>query len=149
MMLARLVARSKSRPDVSPGRALFVAAFIAFWMLVVCARLVHLQFSQHETLADRARQQQQNSFETTPERGELLDRQGRQLARSIQTVSLFLDPKDLDADTLDHNAKQLAHSLGLKHAQLAKSFAKHKRKNEGSSGSRGVWMQTTPTRSWR
>jgi cell division protein FtsI (penicillin-binding protein 3) len=122
VMLARLVARSKSRPDVSPGRALFVAAFIAFWMLIVCARLVHLQFSQHNTLADRARQQQQNSFETTPERGELLDRQGRQLARSIQTVSLFLDPDGLDAAALDRNAKQLAHSLNLKYADLAKEF---------------------------
>jgi cell division protein FtsI (penicillin-binding protein 3) len=121
-MLARLVARSKSRPDVSPGRALFVAALIAFWMLVVCARLVHLQFSQHESLADRARQQQQNSFETTPQRGELLDRQGRQLARSIQTVSLFLDPDGLDAATLDRNAKQLSQSLGLKYADLAKEF---------------------------
>ena len=121
-MLARLVARSKSRPDVSPGRALFVAAFIGFWMFVVCIRLVHLQFSQHEGLANRARQQQQNSIETSPQRGELLDRQGRQLARSVQTVSLFLDPDGLDAETLNRNAKQLAQALGLKHADLAKEF---------------------------
>lgn len=121
-MLGRLVARSKSRPDVSPGRALFVAAFIGFWMLLVCFRLVQLQFSQHEGLANRARQQQQNSIETTPQRGELLDRQERQLARSIQTVSLFLDPDGLDETTLDRNAQQLAQSLGLKHADLAKEF---------------------------
>jgi cell division protein FtsI (penicillin-binding protein 3) len=121
-MLARLVARSKSRPDVSPGRALFVAAFIGFWMFVVCARLVHLQFSQHEGLANRARQQQQNSIETTPQRGELLDRHERQLARSIQTVSLFLDPAGLDTATLDQNAKQLAQSLNLKQAELANQF---------------------------
>ena len=121
-MLGRLVARSKSRPDVSPGRALFVAAFIGFWMLLVCFRLVHLQFSQHEGLANRARQQQQNSIETTPQRGELLDRQERQLARSVQTVSLFLDPDGLDTATLDRNAQQLAQSLGLKYADLAKEF---------------------------
>lgn len=121
-MLARLIARSKSRPDVSPGRALFVAAFIGFWMLVVSARLVHLQFSQHEGLANRARQQQQNSIETSPQRGELLDRQERQLARSVQTVSLFLDPDGLDAETLDRNAQQLAQALGMKQADLAKEF---------------------------
>jgi cell division protein FtsI/penicillin-binding protein 2 len=121
-MLGRLVARSKSRPDVSSGRALFVAAFIGFWMLLVCFRLVQLQFSQHEGLANRARQQQQNSIETTPQRGELLDRQERQLARSIQTVSLFLDPDGLDEPTLERNAKQLAQSLGLKYADLAKEF---------------------------
>ncbi|HEX7333122.1 MAG TPA: penicillin-binding protein [Pyrinomonadaceae bacterium] len=121
-MLARLVARSKSRPDVSPGRALFVAAFIGFWMFVVCARLVYLQFSQHEELATRARQQQETAIETSPQRGELLDRQGRQLARSVQTVSLFLDPDGLDTDTLDRNAQQLAKALGLKQAELTKEF---------------------------
>src|SRR5215217_8617562 len=123
-MLARLVARSKSRPDVSPGRALFVAAFIGFWMLVVCARLVYLQFSQYENLTNRARQQQQNAIETTPQRGELLDRQERQLARSVQTVSLFIDPDGLDTATLDRNAQQLAHSLGLKQAELSRDFRK-------------------------
>src|ERR671917_1004410 len=123
-MLARLVARSKSRPDVSPGRALFVAAFIAFWMLIVCARLVYLQFSQHEGLANRARQQQQNSIETSPQRGELLDRHERQLARSVQTVSLFLDPDGLDVPTLDRNAQQLAQSLNLKRTELTAEFRK-------------------------
>jgi cell division protein FtsI (penicillin-binding protein 3) len=121
-MLARLIARSKSRPDVSPGRALFVAAFIGFWMLVIAGRLVYLQFSQYETLANRARQQQQNSIETSPQRGELLDRQERQLARSVQTVSLFLDPDGVDAATLDRNAQQLAKALNLKQAVLAKEF---------------------------
>jgi cell division protein FtsI/penicillin-binding protein 2 len=121
-MLGRLVARSKSRPDVSPGRALFVAAFIGFWMLLVCARLVYLQFSQYDALANRARQQQQNSIETTPQRGELLDRQERQLARSVQTVSLFLDPEGLDAETLDCTAHELAQALGMKQDDLAKEF---------------------------
>jgi len=134
-MLARLVARSKSRPDVSPGRALFVAAFIGFWMLVICARLVYLQFSQYENLANRARQQQQNAIETSPQRGELLDRQERQLARSVQTVSLFIDPDGLDTATLDRNAQQLAQSLGLKQSQLVGEFRKaHQEKK------RFVWI---------
>ena len=122
--MARLVARSKSRPDVSPGRALFVAAFIGFWMLVVCARLVYLQFSQYDNLANRARQQQQNAIETSPQRGELLDRQERQLARSVQTVSLFLDPAGIDIPTLDCNAEQLAQSLKLKRSDLTAEFRK-------------------------
>jgi cell division protein FtsI (penicillin-binding protein 3) len=122
MMLARLVARTKSRPDVSLSRALLVAAFIGFWMLVVSARLVHLQFSQHEGLANRARQQQQNAIETSPQRGELLDRQGRQLARSVQTVSLFLDPGGLDFGQLECTAKQLSQSLGMKYKDLLAEF---------------------------
>ena len=122
MMLARLVARSKSRPDVSLSRALFVAAFIGFWMLIVCARLVYLQFSQYENLANRARQQQQNSIDTSPQRGELLDRQGRQLAQSVQTVSLFLDPKGLEAKQLEQTAREVAQALKLKQKDLLAQF---------------------------
>src|SRR5215813_739228 len=121
MMLARL-AQTKSRPDVSQSRALFVAAFIGFWMLAVSARLVYLQFSQHENLANRARQQQQNSIDTAPERGELLDRQGRQLARSVQTVSLFLDPGGLDLGQLECTAEQLSQSFGMKYKDLLAEF---------------------------
>ena len=112
----------KSRPDVSLSRALFVAAFIGFWMLIVCARLVHLQFSQHERLANRARQQQQNAIETTPQRGELLDRHGRQLAQSVQTVSLFLDPDGLDFGQLECTAQQLSQSLGMNYKDLLGQF---------------------------
>jgi cell division protein FtsI (penicillin-binding protein 3) len=122
MPLPQVFAQSRSRPDVSLSRALLVAAFIGFWMLVVCARLVHLQFSQHEGLANRARQQQQNAIETSPQRGELLDRQGRQLARSVQTVSLFLDPAGLDFGQLECTAKQLSQSLGMKYKDLLAEF---------------------------
>ena len=134
-MLARLVAQSKSRPDVALGRALLVAAFIGFWMLIVVARLVHLQFSQHELLADRAKQQQQNALETTAPRGELLDRQGKQLARSVQTVSLFLDPDGLDAASLECTASELSRTLGLKYPDLLKEFRDAQAKNK-----RFVWV---------
>src|SRR6185503_3285101 len=121
-MLARLVAQSKSRPDVALGRALLVAAFIGFWMLIIVARLVHLQWSQHDMLADRARLQQQNAVDTTAQRGDLLDRQERQLARSVQTVSLYLDPFGLDAATLECTASEVSRALGLKYPDVLKEF---------------------------
>src|SRR2546423_9195478 len=134
-MLARLATRSKSRPDVSSGRVLYVACFIGFWMVLVCGRLVYLQFSQYESLVSRARQQQQNSIETSPQRGELLDRQGRQLARSVQTVSLFFDPEGLDAQALDGTAQQLAQALGRKQSELADEFHQAQAENR-----RFIWV---------
>jgi cell division protein FtsI (penicillin-binding protein 3) len=121
-MLARLVAQSKSRPDVALGRALFVAAFIGFWMLIVVARLVHLQWSQHDMLADRARLQQQNAIPTAVRRGDLLDRNEQQLATSVQMASLSLDPKGLDASALECTAAELSRSLGLNYTNLLKEF---------------------------
>lgn len=118
-MLARLFAQSRSRPDVSFSRALSVAAFISFWMFVVVARLVYLQVSQHDGLVNRARQQQQNAIETSPQRGDLLDRQGRQLARSLQTVSFFVDPDGLNPAELNCTADYLSQALGLNYTDLS------------------------------
>ena len=121
-MLARLVAQSKSRPDVSFGRTLFVAAVIGFWMFAVSARLVYLQVSQHDGLVNRARQQQQNAIETSPMRGNLLDRYDRELARSIQTVSLFVDPDGLRPEELECTASQLASHFGDSQSELIKQL---------------------------
>ena len=134
-MLARLIAQSKSRPDVSLSRALLVAAFIGFWMLAVSARLVYLQVSQHTNLTNRARQQQQNALDTTPQRGELLDRHGNQLARSVQTISLFIDPKELDAGKLECTAQQLSAALGLNQADLSQQLT-----NAQDADSRFLWI---------
>src|SRR5262245_40616014 len=135
-MLARLVAQSKPRPDVSMSRALWVAAFIAFWMLAICARLVYLQVSKHNALVERARQQQQNALETSPQRGELLDRYGRQLARSVSTVSLFVDPEPrLKPEELEHTAYYVSKTLGTKFEDLAKQL-----KDAQANGRRFVWI---------
>ena len=134
-MLARLVAQSKSRPDVSLSRALLVAAFIGFWMLAVSARLVYLQVTQHGSLSNRARQQQQNALDTTPQRGELLDRQGRQLARSVDTISLFMDPGDLDAGQVECTAQELSKALGWSYSELAQQLW-----NAQSAEKRFLWI---------
>jgi cell division protein FtsI (penicillin-binding protein 3) len=122
-MLARLAAQSKSRPDLSFGRALLVAALIGFWMLAISARLVFLQVSEHNGLADRAHQQQQNAIETIPQRGELLDRQERELARSVETVSLFVDPSGFEqSGDMQCTADYLSAALGLKYSDLIHQF---------------------------
>src|SRR5437879_6969948 len=76
-------------------RALFIAIGLVIWMLAIGARLVQLQVNQHEELASRARSQQVGAIETSPSRGQLLDRQGRELARSIDTESFFADPREI------------------------------------------------------
>src|SRR5216683_1472811 len=135
-MLARLVAQSKSRPDVSFSRALLVAAFIGFWMLAISARLVFLQVSQHEELAERARQQQQNAIETTPQRGELVDRQERELARSVETVSLFVDPEGFkQPGDMQCTAGYLSAALGLKYSDLTHQFQQAQ-----TEGRRFLWI---------
>lgn len=135
-MLARLSAESKIRPDASIRRALLVAAFIVFWVLVISARLVYLQVSQHESLGERARNQQQQTIETSAQRGTLLDRQGRELARSVQTESIFVDAAMLEnAGDVKCVATQLASVLPLEGKSLARKLEEAKAKKR-----RFVWI---------
>jgi cell division protein FtsI (penicillin-binding protein 3) len=132
-MLARATPKSKRRPDVSLRRAVFVTAFIVVWMLAIGVRLVYLQVSMHDKLAERAHKQQQGAIETSPERGLVSDREGRQLARSIETDSIFLAPDEV-AD-LDGTAEKLAGALGLDGVNL---FRQLHQANNGDR--RFVWV---------
>lgn len=56
-------------------------------------RLYHLQIVSCEELRARATQQQQREVEVPATRGAILDRQGRDLALSLKTKSLFAHPR--------------------------------------------------------
>src|SRR6266850_814548 len=103
--MARLSRKSASQPDVSTRRTLFVAAFVAFWMLGISARLVYLQVSNHDKLVARAHQQQQDAIEISPTRGLVLDRQERELARTVETTSVFIAPDEFRNDKKDTEAE--------------------------------------------
>jgi len=125
--LARFANQGQSRPDTSSSRALFVAALIVLWMVGISARLVYLQVSRHDKLVERARQQQQDEVDTLPQRGSLLDCQGRELARSVDTVSLFVAPDEIsDYGSLECLVQTLSESLSLNHKHLLEEIQQAK-----------------------
>jgi cell division protein FtsI/penicillin-binding protein 2 len=65
-------------------------------MLLVGVRLAYLQTSQHEWLSRRARMQQSDEEPLQAPRGLILDRQGRELARSIDVDSFYADPREIE-----------------------------------------------------
>src|SRR5881394_3562366 len=117
--------RRASRND-APGaptahrRILFVAIGLVAWMLVIGGRLVQLQVQRHEELASRARNQQFSSIETAPTRGQVLDRQGRELARSLDTESFYSDPGEVK--NIDETVRKIASVTGLDRADLINRF---------------------------
>src|ERR1700746_402808 len=92
-MPARFI--SIPEPDKSRRRVLIVGLVLVAWMAVIGPRVVYLQVTQHDDLAGRARKQQLGAVETSPTRGQLLDREGRELARSVDTESFFADPSEI------------------------------------------------------
>jgi cell division protein FtsI/penicillin-binding protein 2 len=110
-----------------------VAVFLCLWMVLVGARLAYLQTSQHEWLSKRARAQQLDVEQQAPARGLILDRQGRELARSVDVDSFYADPREVE--NVEAAASALAGALGADAAALAS------RLREGKEARRGfVWL---------
>ena len=123
-MFARPQVQAKTRPDASLRRALFVAAFIVLWMLAIGVRLVYLQVSMHDWLTEKAHSQQQGAIETGFERGQVADREGRQLARSVETESIFVAPDEIK--DVAAASELLGKVLGTDSAALTKQITEAK-----------------------
>ncbi len=95
-------------PDRTRRRALVMCAVLCVWMVCVGVRLIYLQTAGHEFLVSRARGQQQGSRATRAGRGLILDRNGRELARSVEVTSVFAVP-----DEIENVNKDIARLAGL------------------------------------
>jgi cell division protein FtsI (penicillin-binding protein 3) len=77
-------------------RRLTVACCVlGVWAAGIQARLVHLQVFQHTTLMARADRQQSRKVEPPAKRGEILDRHGRILARSVDADTIYAVPSEI------------------------------------------------------
>ena len=105
-------------------RAMFVALGLVAWMVIVGARLAQLQISQHDELSARAKSQQLGTVDTSPMRGLLLDRQGRELARSVEMASFYADPTEIE--DISGTAKKIASATGQNRDELVAKITEGK-----------------------
>lgn len=80
-------------PRFSPIRALLVFSFIAVALVTLVGRAAYLQtYKREKTIRSAERQQHQNEI-LHARRGSIFDCNGMLMAGTVQTTSLFLDPK--------------------------------------------------------
>jgi cell division protein FtsI (penicillin-binding protein 3) len=94
-----------TRPAVIRQRALWVLAGLAGATLLLSARLVYLQVFQAGHLAAMAEAQRTKTVDLSAMRGEIVDRNGKELAVSVDSYSIYVTPKD--AKTMDANRKSV------------------------------------------
>ena len=82
--------------DTLKRRVLVAACGFTVWVAAIEARLVHLQVVQHAELVARAGSQQRRTIEVHSKRGEILDRNGRVLAYSVDADTVYAVPTDID-----------------------------------------------------
>jgi cell division protein FtsI (penicillin-binding protein 3) len=77
------------------SRLIVAAMVFAAWTVGIEARLLYLQVFQHSEMVARADKQRLNTIVTPARRGDILDRNGRVLAYSVDADSIFADPSEI------------------------------------------------------
>ncbi|MEP6924292.1 MAG: penicillin-binding protein 2 [Pyrinomonadaceae bacterium] len=123
------IATSRNLSGNSGGKrfGLVVVVFV-MWMCGIGFRLIDLQANQHETLLTRAVDQRRHEHKTKPLRGSILDRNGRELAVTLEAESLEIDPTELE--NVEQTSFQLGKILGKNPKELVFTF------NEGKAAHR-------------
>ncbi|MGH9399436.1 MAG: penicillin-binding transpeptidase domain-containing protein [Thermoanaerobaculia bacterium] len=99
------------------GRLRALAAVLLLWGAVVTARLVQLQIAQGGKYRARAERQQQKRVDVAPRRGSILDRDGRELAVSVEAATVYAAPDEIENRSLA--AQTLARLTGAPEAAIA------------------------------
>ena len=111
---------SKTRPDTSHRRVLFIVCVLVIWMVGIAGQLVYLQIVRHDEMRKEARAQQ---LHLDPDsngsmRGRVLDREGRELALSVETDSCYVVPYEIE--NVEETSSRLASVVGIEASELAR-----------------------------
>lgn len=117
-----------------------MAFFFAFWICAVSYRLVALQIVQYGEFVHRANRQQQRTIDVSPKRGIIYDRNGKELAMTVNVDSVFAVPAEIPdaANTAELLARVLKVSSTEVETRLksSRSFAWVARKIDSEQSAR-------------
>ncbi len=97
---------------------------IGFCFLIVfaliTARAFQLQILSHDELEKRAERQRQRVIPLTPQRGTIFDRNGAEVAVSVEVDSIFVEPSRISDPP--HAARALASALSLPYGEVLRKI---------------------------
>ncbi|MEP6993860.1 MAG: penicillin-binding transpeptidase domain-containing protein [Acidobacteriota bacterium] len=91
---------------VKRGRVRLFTLIMAVWAAVVVARLIQVQIADGSRYRARAQRQQERRLEIAAQRGAVLDREGRELAVSVESTSIYAIPDEIQ------DSRSAARALG-------------------------------------
>ena len=105
-------------------RLFLVAGGLLFGFLLLIARSLQIQFFQWEGWASVANKQVRRDFRVEPRRGDIFDRNGQELAASIEVESLAANPRLIEDPAA--TAQQLASVIEIPAASLEEKLSRHR-----------------------
>ncbi len=121
-------------PSSQRARLVLLVAGVAAGLLAIFGRCAHLQVIRAPELLDQARSQQEKTITLDPLRGPIVDRNGKELAVSLDVDSVFAEPAEVDDAATA--ARRLAPAVGMPATELRERL---------SSDRRFVWIKRKVT----
>ena len=149
---------AKDKKSNGTERRLYIfGGLMLLWALAIGARLVDLQVVHYGDFEQRAQRQQQRTFEISPRRGVIYDRNGNELAMSVNVNSAFAVPSEVP--DLEQMVRLVSRITGvdagevLAHCKAQRAFCWVARKLDPDVAERvkalnlkGVYFQKEPKR---
>ncbi len=142
----------------TPSKRLYVlAAVLLLWVAAVLCRLVVLQVAKYDFFLNLASRQRGRDIAVDPRRGTIYDRNGTELAMSIDVDSVFAVPSQIpDQESTAQILADVLHIDGqelLAHMRSQRNFTWVKRKIDAETSARisqlnlrGIYFRTEPKR---
>ncbi len=114
-------------PEFSPSRRLlFVATALFLGWGIITFRLVGIYFGESQLMKDHLVRQQTTSEMIRPRPGDILDRNGRLLATSLEMQSLYVVPRQIEDKT--RFAQKLASVVSMTPESIERKIEKYRDK---------------------
>jgi cell division protein FtsI (penicillin-binding protein 3) len=151
------MAKSAKNSNGTERRLYIFGGLMLLWALAIGARLVDLQVVHYGDFEQRAQRQQQRTFEISPRRGVIYDRNGNELAMSVNVNSAFAVPSEVP--DLEQMVRLVSRITGvdagevLAHCKAQRAFCWVARKLDPDTAERvkalnlkGIYFQKEPKR---
>ena len=113
--------RDESASKGQRARLILLVVGVASGLLAIFGRCAHLQVIRAPELLDQARSQQERTITLDPLRGPILDRNGKELAVSVDVDSVFAEPGAVDDPA--SSARRLAPVVDVPASELRERLA--------------------------
>ena len=110
---------------VNAARLRWIAWALATWAGVVACRLVQVQVLEHEAWESGSTRQREHPLEVEEPRGDIVSRDGRVLAGSLERVAVYANPRKIPREAWGSVASGLAPLVGQPASAVVAQFRDH------------------------
>ncbi|MBN2135805.1 MAG: PASTA domain-containing protein [Acidobacteria bacterium] len=116
--------KAQQQEVIRKNRLIFVGIFFLIWAGLIIHKQVELQFSKRSFLISKKEEQQTGIVKLIPQRGRIIDRNGRSMAMSMDVDSIYAVPYEIE--NIDKTAREVSEKLRIGYRKVLSKLRSNK-----------------------